>query len=170
MVCNSDDIIDSRDIIKRIEELTELKDAVEEAKAAVEEAKAALEEAKLAVEDESDVGADDNLSNAEDFLSDTEDTLSDAEAEFGDDEQEELVTLEALADEAASSPDWRYGETLISESYFTEYARQFADDIGAIDGNAAWPCNHIDWEAAADELKQDYMSVDFGGETYLIHA
>lgn len=37
----------------------------------------------------------------------------------------------------------------------------------AIDRNASWPANHIDWEAAANELEQDYTEVDFNGEVYL---
>lgn len=55
---------------------------------------------------------------------------------------------------------------LIHDDYFTEYAEQLADDIGAIDGNQGWPCNHIDWEAAADELKIDYSEYDINGDTY----
>lgn len=56
---------------------------------------------------------------------------------------------------------------MIAEGYFTEYAEQLADDIGAIDHTAGWPLNHIDWEAAASQLKQDYSEVEFGGTTYL---
>jgi hypothetical protein len=55
---------------------------------------------------------------------------------------------------------------LINESYFETYAEQFADDIGAIDAKATWPLNHIDWKAAAEDLLQDYTSLDFGGTTY----
>lgn len=82
----------------------------------------------------------------------------------------ELKTLQALAEEASASPDWQYGEGLIRDSYFTEYAEQLADDIGAIDSKATWPLNHIDWDAAADALKQDYMEVDFDGVSYWIRA
>lgn len=86
------------------------------------------------------------------------------------DAAEELVALIALRDEASGSPDWRYGETLIADSYFEEYAQQMAEDIGAIDRNASWPLTHIDWTAAADALKQDYMSVEFDGVEYWIRA
>lgn len=47
-------------------------------------------------------------------------------------------------------------------------AQELADDIGAIDSNAKWPLNHIDWEAAAEELKMDYTEVNFNGTTYYI--
>ena len=88
----------------------------------------------------------------------------------GGDEGWELKALKALADEASSSPDWTYGETLIRDSYFEDYARELAEDIGAIDRNAKWPNDHIDWEAAANALKQDYFSVEFDGVEYWIRA
>lgn len=51
-------------------------------------------------------------------------------AEFGPDDemaetwQEALKALESLADQASDyASDWEYGETLIRDSYFTEYAR-----------------------------------------------
>lgn len=63
-----------------------------------------------------------------------------------------------------------HGESLIRDSYFEEYAEQLADDIGAIDRNAKWPVNCIDWEKAARELQYDYTEVDFDGEAYWIRA
>jgi hypothetical protein len=57
---------------------------------------------------------------------------------------------------------------LIRDSYFEDYARQLAEDIGAIDSKASWPNNHIDWEDATDALKQDYTEVDFDGVSYWI--
>ena len=114
-ITNSDDIIDSRDVIKRIDELEGL--------------------------DERD-----------------------------EDEQEELDKLKALQDEAEGySPDWKYGATLIRESYFTKYAEQLAEDIGNYSSrDVKWPYTCIDWEKAADELKQDYTIVDFDGTDYYI--
>lgn len=85
-------------------------------------------------------------------------------------EQADLDALEELAEEAEGSPDWQYGETLIRESYFTDYARELAEDIGAIQSDAQWPNYCIDWERAARELQQDYMSVEFNGVTYFIRA
>lgn len=84
-------------------------------------------------------------------------------------EIEEYAKLQALCDDAEGySDDWKYGATLIRGSYFEDYARQYADDIGAIDANASWPLSHIDWAAAADELKQDYTSVEFDGVEYFV--
>lgn len=86
-----------------------------------------------------------------------------------EDEGEELDKLLALQHEAEPySEDWKYGSTLISDDYFEEYAEEFAYDIGAISREADWPISHIDWKAAADELKQDYTEVDFDGNSYWV--
>lgn len=37
-----------------------------------------------------------------------------------------------------------------------DFARETADQLGAIDKNASWPMNCIDWEYAAKELMYDY--------------
>jgi hypothetical protein len=73
--------------------------------------------------------------------------------ERSEDESEELQALTALnADAEGYSPDWRHGETLIREDMFEDYARELADDIGALKDTDKWPLNHIDWEAAAKEI------------------
>lgn len=61
--------------------------------------------------------------------------------------------------------DW-YPVTLIRDSYFEDYAQELAEDIGAIDPNAAWPTNCIDWERATRELQMDYTSAEYDGVTY----
>lgn len=99
-----------------------------------------------------------------------ESALEALESSYGcpdDDEAEAREILAAIEEiEAAGIPDWQYGETLIREDYFVEYAQQLADDIGAIDREANWPTCHIDWQAAADHLKMDYTEVDYRGVTY----
>lgn len=86
-----------------------------------------------------------------------------------EDERAELKTLKDLAEEASGyADDWHHGETLIRDSYFETYARELAEDIGAIDHDAKWPNTCIDWEQAAKELQQDYTSVDFDGTDYWI--
>lgn len=113
-ITNSQDVIDSRDVIARIDDLQDLE-----------------------VPDE--------------------------------DEQTELAALLALQEEAEGySPDWKYGAVLIRDSYFKEYAQELADDIGAVDRNATWPANCIDWDEAARQLQQDYTSVEFDSVTYWV--
>jgi len=138
-ISNSQDVIDSRDVIARIAELESLRNDAQDSR-----------------EDEMETMED----GTELYLSD----------EFGVDEYEELLKLKALEEEASGSPDWQYGEGLIRDTYFQEYAEQLAEDIGAINRDAQWPNNYIDWERAADALKSDYMRVDFDGEDYWIRG
>lgn len=118
-ISNSDDVVDSRDVIERIEEL-----------------------------------------RAE---------LDDETGTAGDDEKAELLALEELQEEVRGyCPDWKYGATLVRDSYFRKYAQSLADDIGAIDLDAGWPCNCIDWDEAANQLQADYTAVEFDGVTYWV--
>jgi hypothetical protein len=63
-------------------------------------------------------------------------------------------------------PDYRYGEALILGDHFEEYAKQLAEDIGAIDREVGWPACHIDWEAAAEALQGDYQEFEVEGVSY----
>jgi hypothetical protein len=86
-----------------------------------------------------------------------------------EDEARELYALLELQDEAEGyAPDWHHGATLIADHHFTEYAQELAEDIGAINKDSRWPNDCIDWERAADGLKQDYTEVDFDGAAYWI--
>lgn len=81
----------------------------------------------------------------------------------------ELAVLKALAAEAEKyTSDWDDGTVLVRDSYFKQYAMEFADDIGAITGDACWPYTCIDWDAAARDLRMDYTAVDFDGVTYWV--
>lgn len=100
----------------------------------------------------------------------------DANGGLEPEEDEELAALKALASEAESSPDWRYGETLIRDSYFTEYTKELVADcypeIDRAHGVSTWPnyCLKMDWDMAARDLKVDYMPVEFNGSTYWIRG
>jgi hypothetical protein len=101
----------------------------------------------------------------------TGETWAEAWAELDDEDRERVQMLRDLLDElpesTVDSPHGNsWGSTLVREDYFTEYARQLADDIGAIDTNTDWPLNHIDWPAAAQALKADYTTVELDGFTY----
>ena len=88
-----------------------------------------------------------------------------------EDEAEAREILASIDDiESAGIADWQYGETLIREDYFTEYAQQLAEDIGAINKSHGWPLTYIDWDAASDALKQDYTEVEYRGTTYYVRA
>jgi hypothetical protein len=87
------------------------------------------------------------------------------------DEAAELAVLLALQEEAEGyAADWHHGEPLIRDSYFEEYAQELAEDIGAVNKNATWPNTCIDWTEAAEQLQQDYTSVDWDGVIYWIRS
>lgn len=104
-------------------------------------------------------------------LADEFDALSEeltAEGRFDDDESERrYMALTALIDEIgdlheASDRD----PTLIPEDEFEDYARELAEDIGAISPDAQWPVYCIDWSQAARDLAQDYSLVAFDNAYY----
>lgn len=154
-ISNMDDMINSRDVIERIEELESERGALV----------ADLNDAK----EHPAMGADANdpaaIVKAENAVMDAMEALD----EWDNENAGELATLKALAKEAESyAADWHYGETLIRDSYFRNYAMELADDIGAIPANTAWPLTCIDWDQAARELQIDYTAVDFGGVRYWV--
>ncbi|MBT2325516.1 hypothetical protein J7E62_24590 [Variovorax paradoxus] len=80
---------------------------------------------------------------------------------------EELDDLRQLREEAQGYGGWP-NCTLVNEDNWVEYAQQTADDLGGV--TDSWPHRHIDWDAAADELKQDYTEVRYGGSSFLMRA
>mgnify|MGYP003516538994 CR=1 FL=1 len=132
------DVLDVRDIIARIEEL------------------------------ETDLCDEFGIENDEDENTELRALIAENDA----DDPSELRTLYALLDELAGNggdEQWRgtwYPVTLIAESYFTDYARELAEDSGMIDRESSWPNNCIDWDAAAEQLQQDYTSCEIIGNTF----
>jgi hypothetical protein len=156
---NSEDIIDSRDIIERIEELEaereDLADHVEECEAANEYHNS---------EGEADAPEERDLITARDDLT-----------AWDNENGDELKTLKALADQCDHVSDWVHGEQLIREDYFTKYIEDLIDDCYEMPkemNSGNWPYRHMtmDYEAAAEEAKCDYEEVDFDGVTYFIRS
>ena len=111
------------------------------------------------------------ITNSEDVIDSREiiDRIAYLEDSEDADEIEERAALVALAEQAEGyAADWQYGEQLIRDSYFKDYAMELAEDIGAVDANASWPNTCIDWDQAARELQMDYTSVEFAGVTYWV--
>lgn len=160
---NSDDIVDSRSIIERIEELEEER---EELVMFLAEALDEFEEHAAQPYDEAtaeQIEDDAKLIVLEGQILDRRAMLKEWDE---DSDGVELKELKELAADCSDYSDWKHGVTLIRDSYFKEYAQEFADDIGAIDKDAGWPNDCIDWERAARELQMDYTSVEWGGVTY----
>ncbi len=122
---NSQDIIDSRNIIERIDEL-------------------------------------------EDLITNNND-LPEKEREDLTSEETELKALTDLAEQASTSPDWKYGEALIRESYFVEYVEGMLKDIGELPQDIPWYIS-IDWDTTAENIRADYIAVDFDEVEYLIRG
>lgn len=152
-VNNSQDILDSRDVIERRDELTEERCDLEQA----------IKDAEEAAEDMTDSDAEDGATPAEDLRK-----AKAALLEWDEENAVELAALEAFISQGSSS--WEDGETLIRESYFETYAQELAEDIGALEGLDRWPATCIDWEHAARELRYDYIGADFDGVTYYYHV
>ena len=93
-----------------------------------------------------------------------ESLLEEGEAADLKEELDEIDTIES------EIPEYQYGEAMIREDYFTDYAQELAEDIGAISRDAGWPLSCINWDEAADELKADYIEVEWQGHTYLARA
>ena len=76
----------------------------------------------------------------------------------------EMFTIETVNDEN-NYGDWQYGETCISDYYFTEYTQETLEGCGYV--SADMPAFiHIDWERTAEECKADYNSFEMDGTTY----
>lgn len=90
------------------------------------------------------------------------------------DDLEELEALLDLQDQAQYVDDWIHGEALIADDYFTEYSKDIIegcyDDITS--ERTGWPYCHVtvDWKAAAEHLKVDYMDLTFMGKDYWIRS
>lgn len=145
-ISNYDDVIDSRDVIERIEELgEELAD-------------------KLNESTKSEDWNADNLSEGNYQF------MVNSLPESDRDDIEEYWKLVALAEEASQySSDWEYGETLIRYSYFEDYCQEMLEDCGDIPKDLPWYIE-VDWKKTAENIAQDYTEVDFNGVSYYIRS
>lgn len=148
-VTNDQSIIDSRDVMARIEylndERTDLIDSLSEAQNAVDE---------LDEDDECNY----EVHSARD---DADDELKRWDEENG----EEFSSLRKLAEQGESLNDWVHGVTLIREDYFTDYSQELISGIGDLPKDIP-SYLVIDWDATAENLKVDYTDLDFDGVTY----
>lgn len=160
---NTDNIIDSRDVIERIDGLRLLREDLHNALIAATEA---VKDYEAAEDGDPELDID-----HEDLLSEQSDARE-ALATWDEDNAAELKSLTDLASEADGCGDWQHGATLIRDEYFETYARETARETGSMtrDQENTWPFDCIDWEKAALQLQMDYTSADFGGETYWIRS
>lgn len=138
-ISNSDDVIDSRDVIKRIEKL------------------------------QCDVEAEFVETLPEGKKDDyTEDEFNEwLKREDNSCEADEYRSLIALQNEAEGDCDWTDGAALIRDSYFVDHLQQECEDCEYISEDLpSWI--EIDWEKTAENVKVDYTEVDFDGVAYFV--
>lgn len=165
--------LDIRRLERKLESLQsdfdDLESAVESAKEDLEAAKEkAAELQALVVGVDSDGSEHDLLADAQSDVTKAEEALAEAEKTFEDwqesAEGDELQNLKDIGDDLSTYRD----ESGIPESEFENYARELHEDINGSNDN--WPYNCIDWERAAEQLKADYTTIDYDGNTYYVRA
>lgn len=83
--------------------------------------------------------------------------------------ESELEDIQAIDDIEDVVSEFYSGEVLIREDYFTDYVKDLLEDCGYIPKDfPSWI--EIDWEATADNVRQDYMEVEYEGRYYLFRA
>lgn len=85
------------------------------------------------------------------------------------DEAIEYKDLKALESQGEDYGDWTDGATLIHEDHFVDYCKEMVSDVGDLPKDLP-EYLVIDWEATAENLRADYMEIEFGGENYWMRA
>ena len=114
-----------------------------------------------------------NFPHYEEMTNDFEDILFEEEEiqswkEEWLDEIEEITDIEKLEDEVNdyAGDNFEDGVYLIVEDDFEDFVEQDLEDCGYIPKDfPTWI--EIDWEATANNVRQDYTEVEFRGTTYL---
>lgn len=84
--------------------------------------------------------------------------------EYYEDELQEIEAINSIENELGS--EFEYGVTLVDVDDWEEYVKEFLEDIGYIPKDfPSWI--EIDWEATANNVKQDYSEIEYQGTTYL---
>ena len=140
--------IDTRELQEELDDLENQREEIEEA---IEDAKKAL--ALIVLDDkEPHDEALKELEEAEDALQKWNDS-SDA------DRRAELIRVKE-----EFTGDWS-GETLISANGWVDYVEELVSEIGDMPRNIP-SYIVIDWDATADNVKEDYSEIEIDGETY----
>lgn len=90
----------------------------------------------------------------------------DAELSEAEDERDALAEVCGVGRDYI--PDWRYGETLIREDAFEDYARDMASDMygrEAVEGGLGV---YVDWERYASDVAMDYTIITIGSTDYRV--
>ena len=139
-ITNNEDMIDSRDVMARIEELEQERDTFFE---------------------------DHNIPASEIGNSENKDYMEWEESDEAEELKSLSSFLEQFCGNGGDEQwrgDW-YPVTLIRDSYFTDYTEELLIDCGYISKDfPSWI--EIDWASTAENVKVDYTSADFDGVEY----
>ncbi len=161
----NDEIINSKDILARHEELTSeaeslqfnIDDLLDEIKE--------IEGGNISTHDLY------RLEKLNELLETAKEELSNFDAEH----EEEFLYLEEAIEGGENSPDWIHGESLISEDYFEDYISDQINDCYEMPAefeSGKWPWCHLsmDWYSAAEDAKGDYNEIQIAGNTFYIKS
>ena len=152
-ISNSDDIINSKELMSEIEELESELDEKEGEIAEIEEEIENLKENEDMTSEEMDevIGLEEDLLKLKKELQIIKD---------------ELEELQDFNDEFEGyCPDWQYGVAIIRESYIDVYLKDELEDCRYIPKDFPdWI--EIDWDATFDNMKADWTEGEFDGITY----
>ncbi len=101
--------------------------------------------------------------------------IHDETVALDEEETERLAALTALDDQLfCDMEEYARNESAMIPDYeFEEYCREMASDFGYLNSESGADnplMNHIDWDGWAEDVKHDYMEIEFDGGTYLIRA
>lgn len=60
---------------------------------------------------------------------------------------------------------WKNGATLIRDDFFSNHTKSMAADQLDL---GTWPLPFVDWEKAAESLKEKYIPIDYNGVKYWV--
>jgi len=156
MITNSDDTIDVRQLNARIDDLRSDLDDLEEV---VGDATDALKEHVMA----------DRIGTQADWEKRTSELTGNLALARIDliewQKSDDGLELEQL-NKLAKQLDGEGVDLLIHEDHFQDYAREYAQDSGAMTVGDKWPYTCIDWEKVAEELRADYTAFEWDEVTY----
>ena len=146
----TENIIDTRDIQARIDEIEcdieLLEDEISELSEEIDE----LDEENADDKNEIDLKLDD---------------IEDKRGQIEELQEE----LSMLLDVKSEVPEFRHGETLIHEDYWEEYVQDLCEDLGYISKDFPYWIE-IDWEATAKNVAMDYSTIEIDGNTFYFRS
>ncbi len=118
------------------------------------------------------IDLDELRTQVDDLEQEIRDDVSDYNSGCKSNRPNELIEFEehpshetwSTANDFCNEADGYCDGSVISEDTFTDHAREMAEDCISADFDS-WPMTCIDWDDAAEELKQDYTEFDFDGFT-----